>query len=199
MTTISDASATAERRLVDDVDLLASLAGGERAAFSELYDRHARAVHAFSRTHLPDRQDAEDITQDVFVTLWEKRRGVVIVGQSLLPWLLVTCKNKVANRRRASMVQQRNRSDSPVDDSTVSAGPDPLELAEQADLTAALARAVDALPETDRAVFQHCLVDGFSYEDAAHRIGVTTGAVRNRLARVRARLRDELHTLKGTP
>lgn len=198
MTTISNASAPRERQLVDDVDLLASLADGGRAAFSELYDRHASAVHAFSRTHLPDRQDAEDTTQDVFVTLWEKRRSVVIVGQSLLPWLLVTCRNKVANRRRASMVQQRHRSDSPVDDSTASTDSDPLLLAEQADLAAALERAVDALSETDRAVFQHCLVDGFSYEDAAHRIGVTSGAVRNRLARVRARLRDELHTLKGT-
>jgi RNA polymerase sigma factor (sigma-70 family) len=183
---------------IGDVQLLERMAAGERGAFEQLYDRHVRPVHAYALTHLDQREDAEEITQDVFVTLWEKRTSIIILGNSTVPWLLVTCKNKIANRRRALQVRDRRRSGAHVDEFTPSSSPGPEQIAQIRQLHEILQAAVDALSDTDRAVFDACLVDGRSYTDAAALIGVSSGVVRNRLARVRIRLRSELHTLKGT-
>jgi RNA polymerase sigma-70 factor (ECF subfamily) len=183
---------------IRDVQLLERMAAGERGAFERLYDRHVRPVHAYALTHLDQREDAEEITQDVFVTLWEKRAGIIVVGDSAVPWLLVTCKNKIANRRRALQARERRHGGAHVDEFTPSSSQGPEQIAQIRQLHEILQAAIDSLSDTDRAVFDACLVDGRSYTDAAALIGVSSGVVRNRLARIRIRMRTELHTLKGT-
>jgi RNA polymerase sigma-70 factor (ECF subfamily) len=64
-----------------------------------------------------------------------------------------------------------------------------VERGETADL---LRRAFAALPERDAAVARLCLVEDVTYAEAAARLGMTEGAVRNRLSRARARLRRDL-------
>ena len=91
----------------DDV-LLARAANGDRAAFGQLYDRHVRPVYWQSYGVLRDDREAEDVTQDVFVTTWNKIRTITLVDESVLPWLLVTARYTALNARRS---RQRRRSD----------------------------------------------------------------------------------------
>lgn len=201
MTTLSNASS---RPVVppgagDDRRLLALVATGDRSAFGMLYDRHAPAVHAFSRSHCAHREDAEEVTQDVFVTLWNRRRTVTIASESLLPWLLVTCRNKIANQQRAIHVHSRRRAFDGVDDATPSREAGPEALIENEELQRAVDAAISSLAQRDRDVFHYCIIEGLSYDDAAALIGVTKGVIRNRLSRLRAQLRNEISTLRGTP
>jgi RNA polymerase sigma-70 factor, ECF subfamily len=57
---------------VDDETLMAATARGDAQAFAGLVDRHADRVMAFAYTVLESRSEAEDVSQDVFVTLWQK-------------------------------------------------------------------------------------------------------------------------------
>lgn len=182
-----------------DVQLLERMVAGNREASATLYDFYVRPVHAYSMTHLDHREDAEEITQDVFIALWEKRGSIIVHGTSILPWLLVTCKNMIANRRRALETRNRRTSSSDiVDEITPSTTPTPEQTLQTRELVSTLEAAINSLPDADRVIFETCVLDGLSYSAAADRIGVSSGAIRNRLSRVRIRLRGELRTLKGT-
>lgn len=183
---------------VSDVALLHELADGSKRAFSALYDRHSRVVYAYAAARLTARDDVEEISQDVFVTLWRRRATLEIVGESALPWLLVTCRNLILNKRRANQAAARRRTDTPVDDTVPDTAPGPDEATERAQLLALVEAAAARLPEPDRTIFELCIRGDASYEDAALAAGISTGAVRNRLSRLRARLRSELQTLRGT-
>lgn len=182
-----------------DLDLLQRLADGSKAALAALYDRYSRVVYAYTAARLEPREDVEEIGQDVFVTLWRKRATITIAGESVLPWLLVTSRNLIANRRRSLRVVEKRRSDSLVDGSLADARPGPEELAERGQLLAYVESVVAALTEPDRTVFELCIRGDHSYEEAARQVGLSEGAVRNRLSRLRGRLRNELRTLRGMP
>lgn len=188
-----------EESVPTDLDLLRRLADGSKAALAALYDRYSRVVYAYTAARLEPREDVEEISQDVFVTLWRKRATITIAGESVLPWLLVTSRNLIANRRRSLQVVEKRRSDSPVDGSLADARPGPEELAERGQLLAYVETVVAALTEPDRTVFELCIRGDHSYEEAARQVGLSEGAVRNRLSRLRGRLRNELRTLRGMP
>jgi len=182
-----------------DRDLLRALVEGRRGALATLYDRHSRVVYAYTAARLEGREDIEEISQDAFVTLWRKRSTITIAGDSLLPWLLVTSRNLIANRRRSLLAAEKRRAGAAVDEATPDRRPGPDELVERDQLLAYVEEAASALPEPDRTVFELCIRGDHSYEEAAAQAGITPGAVRNRLSRLRTRLRNELHTLRGTP
>lgn len=188
-----------EESVPADLDLLRRLADGSKAALAALYDRYSRVVYAYTAARLEPREDVEEISQDVFVTLWRKRATITIAGESALPWLLVTSRNLIANRRRSLQVVEKRRSDSPVDGSLADVRPGPEELAERGQLLAYVDSVVAALTEPDRTVFELCIRGDHSYEEAARQVGLSEGAVRNRLSRLRGRLRNELRTLRGMP
>ncbi|GAA2052770.1 RNA polymerase sigma factor [Leifsonia soli] len=188
-----------EESVPTDLDLLRRLADGSKAALAALYDRYSRVVYAYTAARLEPREDVEEISQDVFVTLWRKRATITIAGESALPWLLVTSRNLIANRRRSLQVVEKRRSDSPVDGSLADVRPGPEELAERGQLLAYVDSVVAALTEPDRTVFELCIRGDHSYEEAARQVGLSEGAVRNRLSRLRGRLRNELRTLRGMP
>ncbi|HWU46478.1 MAG TPA: sigma-70 family RNA polymerase sigma factor [Humibacter sp.] len=180
-----------------DLALLRDLARGSKPALGRLHDRHSRVVYAYIAARLDSREDVEEISQDVFVTLWRKRATVALVGESALPWLLVTGRNLIANRRRALQVHAKRRSDRSFDEAVPDPQPGPDELVERSQLLAYVESAAARLTEPDRTVFELCIRDGHSYEHAATAAGISAGAVRNRLSRLRSRLRSELHTLRG--
>ena len=182
-----------------DRDLLHALVEGRRGALGTLYDRHSRVVYAYIAARLSAREDIEEVCQDVFVTLWRKRSTIEIAGESILPWLLVTARNLIANRRRSLQAAERRRAGAAVDETVPDSRPGPDEIAEREQLFAYVEAVASALPEPDRTVFELCIRGNHSYEEAAAQAGITPGAVRNRLSRLRGRLRNELHTLRGTP
>lgn len=199
MSNIADGSvapATREPSLTDGA-LLDELARGSAAAFAEIYDRHGRVVFAYAASNLDQREDAEEVSQDVFVVLWRRRKSLVIEGDSMLPWLLVTCKFTIRNRKRALDRHDRRRSFSPTHELVPSTHTSPEQSAEQAELRHYVDTAVSALAPADRVVFELCVRDGRSYEEAAAAAGISSAALRNRLSRLRARLRSELGTLRS--
>lgn len=175
-----------------DLELLARSRAGDRDAFGLLYDRHVRPVHAQAFAVVRDRQVAEDVTQDVFITCWQKIRHVHVVDSSVLPWLMVTARYtalNVARKRQRDAARTTELSDRPDPvsiDSTLDA----------AEATAAIETAVASLSGPDRRVYELCVDGDHSYEAAARELGVSQASVRNRLSRVRARLRADLAALK---
>lgn len=164
---------------------------GDEHAFGDLFARHAQRVYQYCFRRLASWALAEDAVQHVFIELWRKL-DVVLVEDSLLPYLLAVANNVVRNasrgaRRHASFVARL-----PV----MEAVPDHAEsLAERVDDERRMQHVLGALGKLrrhDQDVIAMCDWEGLSYAEAAAALGVPVGTVRSRLSRARQKLRDEL-------
>lgn len=181
--------------VADDVELLTRAQEGDRLAFADLYDRHVRPVYwqAYSVVH--DAGEAEEVTQDVFVTAWRRIRAITPVDGSLLPWLLVTARYTALNAYRRAA---RRRNDA-LDDGFLDGADSPVEREiEAAQVRAEIDKAVAALAENDRKLYELCVEGDRTYEQAARELGVSHAVVRNRLHRLRTRLRADLRSMRET-
>jgi RNA polymerase sigma factor (sigma-70 family) len=177
----------AETATTDDAALVAQVAGGSEIAFRTLYRAYVRPVYWLAHALLGDASDAEDVTQETFLVAWRKLPGLELAGDSLLPWLVTVCRFQAANRMRA---QKRDRAHtaSAVDDGI----PSTVDVEQQvidADLAERILREVAGLSPLDRDIFRLCATEGYAYQAAAEQLGVAHGVVRNRLSRIRTRLR----------
>ncbi len=166
---------------------VADAAAGDESAFRELYRAHVRAVYWIAHGLLASPTDAEDVTQETFVTAWRKLPGFDLQGESLLPWLATICRFQAANRLR-----QRRRDRAHTTDAADDTIPSTISVEGQV-ISAALAERITAevgtLSDLDREIFRLCAAAGYSYQAAAEELGVSHAIVRNRLSRVRTRLR----------
>ena len=175
--------------LGSDSELLARLRLGDRGALSTLFRRHTPIVYGAAFVVSGSRLDAEEAAQDAFFLLWQKRAEVEIVGDSVLPWLITTARYQALNRRRRASVRRavpllEERDVGPSDDGETAAI--------AAELQRRLTEAIAQLSPIDQDLVHACLVENMTYEDAALSLGVTHGALRNRLSRAKARLRIQL-------
>ncbi|RLU80626.1 RNA polymerase [Streptomyces griseocarneus] len=162
---------------------------GDREAFAELYEEHARTVynHAFRLTG--DWSAAEEVMSETFLEAWRTREKVEPEGDSLRPWLLGIATNKARNanrglRRRMAFLARRPTTDQVLDFADESASR--VDGVRELD---AMRRALEALRRPEREVLALCVWSGLDYAQAAAALGVPVGTVRSRLSRARARLR----------
>lgn len=172
----------------------AQAAAGDESAFRELYRAHVRPVYWIAHGILASAVDAEDVTQETFVVAWRKLPGLTLQGESLLPWLATICRFQAANRLRQRRRDQAHTSEAAEEDlpATISV--------EDQVITAALAARITAevgtLNELDREIFRLCATEGYAYQAAAELLGVSHAVVRNRLSRVRTRLRGAVNEVR---
>ncbi|MET0589914.1 MAG: sigma-70 family RNA polymerase sigma factor [Naasia sp.] len=169
-----------------DAELVRRAAGGDETAFRSLYRAYVRPVYWLAHGVLGDPDDAHDVTQETFIVAWRKLDSLELASDSLLPWLATICRFQSANRARS---RQRDRQHRAQADTEVAA---PLDIEQQIvtdALTEAILRETAELSELDRAIFRLCATEGRGYDEAARELGVTHATVRNRLSRVRRRLR----------
>jgi len=164
-----------------DWDLIRRSASGEKAALAELFDRHAATVTRYAWALATTRMDVEEIVQDTFLTMWQKAGEIEGAGETVLPWLLVVCRNHAMNLHRR---QAKARHDELPNDFAAPA------LQENAlDRLRWVREEIAALPEIDRRICELCLVEGRPYAEVAELIGISVEAVTKRVSRTRARLR----------
>jgi RNA polymerase sigma-70 factor (ECF subfamily) len=162
-----------ERRIAE------RLAARDNTAFAELYDRFSPFVYRLANHVNRDRTAAEDVTQEVFLQLWEQPGRFDPDRGSLSAWLrTVTHRAAVASVRRQVASCQRERratalvlGDSPaVEDVALSR------------VIADKARAaIAALPHPQRRVVELAYLHGLTFRQVAERLGVPEGTAKSRL------------------
>lgn len=177
--------------------LIQRCASGDQAAFAELMADHQRMVVQLALNLLGDRDEALDLSQEVFLRVF--RTIGRFRGQSALKtWIYRIAVNQARNRHRTW--RRRHRADQVSLEahvathgdfrSGVESGPD--RVLAQKELAARLKRAIDGLPFDQRTAIVLREVDGLSYEEIAYSLGVAVGTVKSRLTRARHTLRLEL-------
>lgn len=173
-----------------DLALLASMQSGDRDAFRQIYERHFRSVALIALRFLGSKELSEDAVQATFLVLWQKSKEIVLADSSLMPWLATVCRLQCRNIKK----KERRRNHASIDVFPhLPAGEVSLE--DQV-INAALIQSLDGeiskMSPVDREIFRLCLIEGFSYDDAGQSLGITKSSVRNRLSRLKVKLRTFL-------
>jgi RNA polymerase sigma-70 factor (ECF subfamily) len=173
--------------------LMAAARRGDRAAFAELVERHRPVLTALCRRALADPELAEDAVQEAVLlamTSLDRLRQVDRFGSWLAGIGLNVCRRWLRERSRESWsweaVQGGRAADRPA------AGPGPEELAEAAELAARIRRAVAGLPAGQRTAVTLYYLAGLSQAEVAAYAGTSIAAVKTRLHKGRAGLREQL-------
>lgn len=178
-----------------DRELWAQASAGGTHAFGRLFDRHARAVYNHCFRLADSWTAAEDLTQATFLLAWRKRRKVVLVNDSALPWLLAVATNVARSELRT--VARRLRLAGRV--SAEAPAPDHADdVAGRVDDERRMAEvlaAVRELPRNQQEALALCVWAGVSYAEAAAVLGIAETSVRARVSKARTRLKG----LLGTP
>lgn len=182
--------------------LIQRCAEGDEAACAELVNEHQRMVVQLAVNLLGDRDEALDLSQEVFLRVFRtihRFRG----QSSLRTWIYRIAVNQARNRHR--FWRRRHRADQVSLDqhiathgellSGVNSGPD--RVLAQKELATQLQQALDGLPFDQRTAIVLREVDGLSYEEIAYSLGVAVGTVKSRLTRARQALRNELRAVRG--
>jgi RNA polymerase sigma-70 factor, ECF subfamily len=171
-----------------DALLLEGLAKGDEAAFDALFVRYYPRVYGVAFRFLGDRDEAEDVAQEVFLKLHQQRFGPG--EQQLGGWLYRVAVNLCRNRERGSSRRQRREETATLEARLVKpAEPDPAVAAVRAEERALVRRALADLPERSR----HLLLlrqAGLSYAEVAAALGIAPGSVGTLLARAEERFRE---------
>lgn len=171
-----------------DRELLDASSRRDDHAFWAFYHRHAELVFSTALDGLGDEDEAQEVAQHVFETAWRKASKVRLVAGSAEAWLLLTCRNLVANKKRSL---RRRPSVEGLDDAATSM----LETlqaqrARDVELLARVEDEIAGMPILDQQVYHAVIVEGRSYDETAAALEISVASVGKRLNRVRARIRD---------
>jgi RNA polymerase sigma-70 factor (ECF subfamily) len=197
-----------------DADLVAAVAGGSEDALAALYDRHASGIHATALRLTSDRGVAEEVVQEVFLTLWNRAERFDPAVGSLSAWLGTIARHRAIDRLRAAgrrpqlVALGRSEDEGSADAALERAaehraggdGPadgDPVAVLDAVEARAAINDAMATMPDPERAVILLAYRDDLSQSEIAGRLGWPLGTVKTRTRRALARLRTALSETYG--
>lgn len=182
-------------RAEDDAALVQRLRSQERGAFDELYARHHQRIWAFLLRLSGRRDEAEDLFQETWV---KAARHVhrLEEGTRLLPWLFTIARNEHRSARRFLLFDFRKREQLLVEPGEPSQDPETLLF--DRDEALLLEAALSSLGDAHREVLLLAHVEGLPSADIAAVLGQSDDAVRKRLSRARAELREAVEKAQRT-
>jgi len=176
--------------LASDANLVVAIARWHQPALAEAYRRHGGAVHALSRRIIRSDPSAEEITQEVFLDLWQHPEKFDAQRGTLRSFLLARTHGKSVDLIRAE-TSRRRREDRTTRE-TATAGYDlehqvwDMAVAEQVN------DALVALPDELRQPIQLAYFGGHTYREVAEMLGAPEGTVKSRIRVGLGRLRVNL-------
>jgi RNA polymerase sigma-70 factor (ECF subfamily) len=167
---------------------LARIPGGDRAALQTVYRLTSAKLFGVALRILSDRSDAEDVLQEVYVTVWRKASDFDAARASPMTWLIAIARNRAIDRLRATKQSRRAEPIEAADDvadSTVGA-----ETALQSDEDQTrLISCLGTLAERERAALRGAFFDGNTYEELAARMKVPLGTMKSWIRRAMIKLK----------
>ena len=171
---------------------MADLRSGSVKAFEQIFRTHWHPLYRIAKSKLRSHEEAEEVIQNIFSTLWEKREILLITN--LTHYLHVALRNRILNILRDKITQDRY---SDYCQAFVPRGENATEnLVAYGDLRAAVDLAVSHLPEKSREVFRLSRLEGRSNAEIAKLLKVSEKSIEYHLTRSLKELKVQLRDFK---
>ena len=174
-----------------DAELLGSLKTGQVEALRTLYQRYGRLVYTLARRILRSDEEAEEITQDVFLTLWHKDNYQASRG-SLSRYLVVLARSRAIDRLRSQTSHRQRLYKWHLMMADVS--PTPLDMATLSERGERTRQALATLSDKERQVIEIAYYEGLSQSEIARRLDLPLGTVKSRSRQALRKLRQTLQS-----
>jgi RNA polymerase sigma-70 factor (family 1) len=178
-----------------DSELLDAIRQGDVNAFAELFRRYWKKLHTVAMSKVRCEEVAKEIVQELFISLWEKRATLTI--NQVHSYLLIAIKNRILNYVASQNVLKKHwdyyREFIPSADKVTEND------VQLNDLTAALEKSIEQLPQKSKLIFKLNRLDGQSIPDIATKLNLSEKAIQyhitSSLKKLRLQLRDFVLTL----
>lgn len=165
---------------------------GDHAAFTEIYNRYWEILLDTAYRRLNSREDAEEVVQSVFVSLYTRRQELA-PKSTLEAYLKASLKYKVIDAYRSQQIYYRHL-DSLIEQHQL-ALPTPDKQIEIKELKQLLALATDRLPDKCREVFVMSRFEQLSHQEIAERTGISISTVKKHIHKALSLLRNNLKNI----
>jgi len=182
---------------MDDAGLAAAVGDASQEALAEVYSRHSGAVHGLARRILRDETLAEEITQEVFLRLWNNPEKFDADRGSLRSFLLAHTHGRSVDLIRSESARRRREdSDARL---TTAAGQNVEDEVWDMALGEQIKKALSSLMEGERKAIELAYFGGHTYREVADLLGEPEGTVKSRIRSGMKRLRSELTAAGVSP
>lgn len=160
--------------------LLLEVAGGDAVAFENLYRTTSAKLFGICLRVLPQRAEAEEVLQEVFLGIWRKAEQFDATRASAMTWLSMMTRNKAIDRLRANAGA---RAQVPIELDEIEGDSSASEVAEVAQDQARIEVCLDELEAPRRQLIRVAFFEGATYEELAERSGNPLGTVKSWIRR----------------
>lgn len=161
---------------------------GDRAAFEQLYNRTSAKLFGVCLRIFGDKSEAEEVLQEVYITIWNKAATFEEGRASPITWLVTVARNRSIDRLRSLSRAGLTSLDEAVDVADASPLADTMLIAQGDD--AALSRCINGLNPRDAGFIRASFLQGATYAELAARDELPLGTVKSRIRRALLALRE---------
>lgn len=177
--------------------LQGAIAQGDQQAFAAIFRLLYPGLLSFALQYVHVKETAEEITNDVFVKLWNRKEHLGEID-NLSTYLFVAVKNHALNYLKQYSHLHVAVEDTSGDTSLVNRD-DPEQQLEWKEISFRLSQAIDSLPDQCRTVFKLIKEDGFRYKEVAEILGISPRTVETQLFRAMKKLQTLITPVSGAP
>jgi RNA polymerase sigma-70 factor (ECF subfamily) len=157
--------------------------------YEKLFKDNYSGLCRYANRYVKDMDSAEEVVQDMFVKLWEKREQIEIRGATL-PYLMSAVRNSSLNWIKHKNIVSNYERDEQVKISIDSSQFEE-EMADM-EIESAIYNAMEKLPEQRKKVFQLSRIDGLKYQEIADKLGISIKTVEAQMGKALKQLRESL-------
>lgn len=157
--------------LHNEPELLKQIAQGDERAFALLVEGYGASIYAHVLTYIKDATRSEEITQDIFLNVWNHRQELPSI-QNFRGYLYVLTRNRTISAFREKIIRYEE-----AEKDQLQAGLNPAGLMEYRQLSDTLQRGIGQLPARRKEVFIMSRFDGMTYEEIANHLNISKSAV----------------------
>ncbi len=168
--------------------LLEALRKGNSQAFEAIFYRYYSKVYHFTLKLLKNKEEAEEIVQEVFITIWEKRKKIEPDG-SFSGFLFTVTRNKIYNRIKQNLPYQEFND---YLDTNGSYDHSPCRNFEFEELNEVIRAVINSLPPKRKKIFLLSRIRGLTYKEIADKLGVSVNTVDTQIRKSLDEIRKSL-------
>jgi RNA polymerase sigma-70 factor (ECF subfamily) len=170
-------------------DLSAEFLNGNENSFEMLFKLHYESLCRYAYSFLNDKDEAEDVVQNTFVNVWQKRESILIQS-SLKSYLFGMVRNGCLNKLKHEKVKSDYAAFSVIPEATHEAST--ASLATSNELALMINNAIDSLPEQCRLVFKLSRFENMKYAEIAKHLNISEKTVENQMGKALRVMREHL-------
>jgi RNA polymerase sigma-70 factor (family 1) len=176
---------------VSETDIVQQIKAGDIRSFEQLFHAYCEELVRYATTILKDADEAQDVVQHLFVTLWTKR-DTLQVNSSLKSYLYRSVYNSSLNRIKQVTTQQKH--EDYLGCVAHSYGSAASAVLESKEVQSAIDTAIAALPDQCRLIFTMSRFEGKKYQQIADELQLSVKTIENQMGKALKHMREQLQT-----